>query len=205
MARVDQNPLVKNARGAVGKDGVYKIVNGKTLLTKYPDRSGVNLTISQESCQNIFKKAVAYAKSIMADETLKRDWEKMIRNNKSTRGTTVYHAAIQQYMKQNSPKAREKEVKSLLEKWQAAYPLSARQVRGLDFFLRYGKLNHSIYRELNKVSKPTATRDLQELVAMGLLAFSGKGAGTCYSFQKVPGETGETVPLTHNSAADGVE
>ena len=33
MSRVDQNPLVKNARGAVGKVGVYKTANGKTLLT----------------------------------------------------------------------------------------------------------------------------------------------------------------------------
>lgn len=188
MARVAQNPLVNGARGAVGKDGVYKTVNGKTLLTKYPDRSAVNLTISQETCQDIFTEAVAFAQSIMSDETLKREWEKKIRDNKSTRGTTVYHAAIQQYMKQNSPKSREREVKALLEKWQAVYPLSERQVRGLDFFLRYKKLSHNIYRDLNKVSKPTATRDLQELVAMELLAFSGKGAGTSYSIPDAHGE-----------------
>lgn len=185
MANVDQNLLIKNAQGAIGKEVVFKKVNGKTLATKYPDRSGIKLSVSQESCQNIFKAAVTFAQTVMADEQLKKAWKKKLDNHKSTRGMSVYHAAIQDYMRQNSPKAKEREVQAILEKWRVKYQLSGRQLQGLDFFLRYQQLSHSIYKQLNGVSKPTATRDLQDLVAIGLLAVSGHGAGTCYSLSEI--------------------
>ncbi|MBC6491295.1 hypothetical protein ACFSQD_13945 [Flavihumibacter stibioxidans] len=188
MAKVRRNLLTENTSGAVGKVIVFKQFNNQTLATKYPDRSAVKLTISQQSCQNIFREAVAFASSVMADQQRHQEWVKKLSNKKSTRGTSVYHAVIQDYMKRNSPKAREEKVIAALENWHLLHWLSDRQMKGMDFLLRYHHLSHSIYKDLNEVSKPTATRDLQDLVAKGLLKVSGRGAGTCYTLPAAENE-----------------
>lgn len=38
-----------------------------------------------------------------------------------------------------------------------------------------GSITNKIYQELNNISKPTATRDLAELVSLGIFEIEGKG------------------------------
>jgi ATP-dependent DNA helicase RecG len=59
--------------------------------------------------------------------------------------------------------------------------LSERQVKAVIYAKENGRITNKDYQELNKVSKATATRDLQELLEKMLLKNSGlKGAGAGY-------------------------
>ncbi len=59
--------------------------------------------------------------------------------------------------------------------------LSPRQIRAVLYVKEQGSINNAKYQEINKVSKPTATRDLQELKRKEIFETSGKkGAGAVY-------------------------
>jgi ATP-dependent DNA helicase RecG len=59
--------------------------------------------------------------------------------------------------------------------------LNPRQVKAVLFVKEFGSISNSKYQEINKVSKPTATRDLQELNKKEILENKGKkGAGAVY-------------------------
>ncbi|GGB07395.1 ATP-binding protein [Puia dinghuensis] len=61
--------------------------------------------------------------------------------------------------------------------------LQVRQINALLYIKKYGSINNAQYQELAKVSKRTATRDLQELTERGLIQKSGTtGKGTSYIF-----------------------
>ena len=62
--------------------------------------------------------------------------------------------------------------------------MSLRQLDGLIYLARFSELSNSIYQNINKVSKATATRDLKGLINMGILIGEGKGAGAKYLFAK---------------------
>ncbi|HEX3768087.1 MAG TPA: hypothetical protein VHT72_06900, partial [Puia sp.] len=59
--------------------------------------------------------------------------------------------------------------------------LTHRQVKALQYIKKRGKITNSDYRLLNHISKPSATRDLQDLTKKGILKPSGiRGAGAFY-------------------------
>ena len=59
--------------------------------------------------------------------------------------------------------------------------LSERQINAVLYTKEHGNISNKKYQELFGVARVTATRDLQQLVAKGLLAFSGTmGAGASY-------------------------
>ncbi|HWR32392.1 MAG TPA: ATP-binding protein, partial [Chitinophagaceae bacterium] len=59
--------------------------------------------------------------------------------------------------------------------------LSPRQIKAVLFVKEFGSITNAKYQEINKVSKPTATRDLQELSIKQILENKGKkGAGSVY-------------------------
>ncbi|HLA58589.1 MAG TPA: hypothetical protein VK622_07505, partial [Puia sp.] len=59
--------------------------------------------------------------------------------------------------------------------------LNLRQIKALRTIQKRGRISNSDYQHLNHVSKPTATRDLQELVKKAILNPSGiRGAGAFY-------------------------
>ena len=63
------------------------------------------------------------------------------------------------------------------------FDLNGRQINALTHYRSEGKLTNAQYRELNQVSKATATRDLQDLQGKGLLKSSHiKGAGSEFLF-----------------------
>ena len=88
-----------------------------------------------------------------------------------------YHAAIQQYMKDNAPAARKETIQQTLETYLQTFGLTDRQFEGLRHLVSGNNLTNALYQRLNKVSKATATRDLQEMVCSGVLKLTGKGAG----------------------------
>ena len=59
--------------------------------------------------------------------------------------------------------------------------LNTRQVKAVLYVKKYGSITNAKYQEINLVSKPTATRDLQELNRKKILENTGKkGAGAVY-------------------------
>ena len=59
--------------------------------------------------------------------------------------------------------------------------LNDRQIKAVLHVVEHGNITNSQYQELNDISKPTATRDLQELEAKGVLTNKGtKGSSSKY-------------------------
>lgn len=90
MARTSKNPLTSNLQGAIGKQIVFRVRNGKTFVSKYPDRSRVILSPKQMKANSRFAKAVAFAQSIISNPAKKAAY-------KTRKGQSVYHAAIQEF------------------------------------------------------------------------------------------------------------
>jgi ATP-dependent DNA helicase RecG len=51
--------------------------------------------------------------------------------------------------------------------------ISDRQQKAVEYIQQHGYINNKKYQELNNVSKPTATRDLQKLVALKIIEMKG--------------------------------
>jgi ATP-dependent DNA helicase RecG len=67
------------------------------------------------------------------------------------------------------------------EKYLQSLDLNERQVKAVFYTKEKGKITNSDYQTLNDVSRETATRDLKELIDIGLIKPSGrKGAGAFY-------------------------
>lgn len=72
--------------------------------------------------------------------------------------------------------------------------LNERQIKAVMYVKKTGKITNKEYQELNLVSKPSATRDLQALVELGLLEQQGTtGKGTFYVLVK----GSQTAQTTH--------
>jgi hypothetical protein len=91
MASIEDNIVMKNMSGAIGKQLVFRRVNGKTIACKYPNRSHVVYTEEQIGYRTLFAKASAYASGILKDPAKKAAY-------KRHGETSVYHSAIKDYM-----------------------------------------------------------------------------------------------------------
>lgn len=59
--------------------------------------------------------------------------------------------------------------------------INERQIKAIIYIKQQGKITNTIYQTLNNISKPTATRDLQDLLERQLIKRTGsKGVGTEY-------------------------
>jgi ATP-dependent DNA helicase RecG len=58
--------------------------------------------------------------------------------------------------------------------------MAERRQRAVEYVRQHGSISNKIYQEINAVSKPTATRDLQKLVELGILETKGKGRDLTY-------------------------
>ena len=58
--------------------------------------------------------------------------------------------------------------------------LSIRQQKAVEYVKEHGSISNKIYQEINNVSKPTATRDLAEIVAFQIFESQGSGRGLTY-------------------------
>jgi len=78
--------------------------------------------------------------------------------------------------------------------------LNKRQIKAVMYVKEKGKITNKEYQELNLVSKPSATRDLQALVELGLLEQRGiTGKGTFYVLVK----GSQTAQRTHKGLTKG--
>lgn len=187
MARSNGNIIMHKTKGAIGKQIVFKEVNGKTITAKYPDMSNVIYVEEQIKYRNLFSKAVKFAQGVLKDKDQTAIYQKKIRNAKGKHGTSIFHLAIKEFMKAHSQRIPKHTVKNSLQNYIQAYNLSDRQIKGVEHLIKHGSLTNAIYQRLNTVSKPTATRDLQQLVQQGVVSSPAtKGAGAVYSLKDLP-------------------
>lgn len=91
--------LLRQMKGAVGKEFVVKHYRYGAIRTKYPDMSNVVASAKQRKCRTVFQEAVAYAKSVIGDKGRKAQWQRKLRRHNG-----VYNAAIKEYMLRKSVK-----------------------------------------------------------------------------------------------------
>jgi hypothetical protein len=101
MARVNGNIATEKVSGAIGKQLVYRQFNGKTVVSKYPNRSEVQYTPEQLEFRKLFAKASKFASDIVKDPVKKKAY-------KAKRGASIYHTALRDFMIAN---AKEKAAK----------------------------------------------------------------------------------------------
>lgn len=102
MAIVIQNFMLKGLKGTLGKSVVFKQYRGRTIVCAYPEKKHVKPTLWQKQNNERFKRAVAYAKAILADPKKSAAYAKKVK-----KGERVYHYAIREYMR----KTRELDVR----------------------------------------------------------------------------------------------
>ena len=180
MARIKDNLLVQGAQGAIGKELVYKKINGKTYAVKYPDMSRIEFNTLQKEYQNLFAAAITYARAVLNDPAQEAVYRKRVNNDKSLRGLSIYHAAIKDFMAKHSAKKPAAEIQKTLQQLRETYTLNDRQEKALKYLIAQRRLTNALYQQLNKVSKATATRDLQDLVRQAAISVRSRSAGACY-------------------------
>ena len=100
MSEVKENYVVQGTSGRIGKLVVNKIINGKTFMTKYPDRSKVTYTKEQIEFREIFAKAAKFASEIVSDPVKKSTYPRQGRKS-------IYHCALTDFMKEFKQNKRE--------------------------------------------------------------------------------------------------
>ncbi len=95
MAKIDNIPLVKGARGSVGKQFVFKRRGNGTHITRMPEfREDAVASPKQEALRELFAAASSYGRKVIASPDLKREYQKKV-----TGGRTAYNIAVRDYLK----------------------------------------------------------------------------------------------------------
>lgn len=97
MARGDNSVLLHQVRGQIGKQIVVKRFGNKTVITAYPDMSGIKPSKLQKQKRKLFADAVAYAQAINNDPAKKVLYKKRVK-----KGQTVYHYAIKEFLERKT-------------------------------------------------------------------------------------------------------
>ena len=102
MSYLDQYRLTRTIplhigwiRGSVGKDYVVKHYGNKKVLTKFPDMTRIIASKGQRECRDLFKDAVAFARTAIATPETKLLWKKRLK----VPVYRVFNAVIKLYMK----------------------------------------------------------------------------------------------------------
>lgn len=80
-------------QGAIGKKFVIKHYKWGIIQTKYPNMSNIIASAKQRKCRDLFKDAVAFAKTVLADESLRQKWENRLRKK-----YRIFNAIIKEYI-----------------------------------------------------------------------------------------------------------
>jgi hypothetical protein len=94
MAKINENPLVRGARGNFGKQMVYRKRGNDTFLTRMPVKNDAPPTEKQEAVRDQFAAASQYATGAMNDPALKKAYGK-----KAPPGKTAYNMAFRDFLK----------------------------------------------------------------------------------------------------------
>src|SRR5260221_7537952 len=96
MEQSRNNKLLHQERRQIGKQNVVKRYGNKTVITAYPDMSGVKPSKLQKTRRKSFGEAVAYARAINNDPVKKALYAKKVK-----KGQRVYNYAIKEYLQRN--------------------------------------------------------------------------------------------------------
>ncbi|HEV7783539.1 MAG TPA: hypothetical protein VGO58_19840 [Chitinophagaceae bacterium] len=95
MSKINDNLLVKGARGNLGKQFVYKKRGKNTHIAKMPViNKNLVPTARQLEVRELFAAASLYAKGAMTSPVLKKEYEK-----KAANGQTPFNIAFRDYLK----------------------------------------------------------------------------------------------------------
>lgn len=95
MANVNENLLVKGARGNVGKQFVYRKHGDNTTIARMPSVNKDAVPSEKQAAnRELFADAATYAQGVMSSADLKKEYEK-----KATPGTTAFNIAFRDYLK----------------------------------------------------------------------------------------------------------
>jgi predicted HTH transcriptional regulator len=176
MPKVKDNYVVRGISGSVGKMLVFKHrKDGTTIVAAHPDRSQVRSTKKQTKKRNKFVEAVKFGKYVITNPAA----AVMIKVKKHQ---TLYNAAIAVFMKDNKELVDEiLRLKDQPVNEKNDPVLSPRQHKVMKWVRKNKAISSADYRRITRVSKPTATRDLHDLVKKKILKSSGvPGAGAHY-------------------------
>ena len=65
---ISDNPIMQGVRGAINKQIVFRVVNGKQIVSAHPDMSGVKFSPKQLRQQDRMKQANIEVRAILNDE-----------------------------------------------------------------------------------------------------------------------------------------
>ena len=99
MAKAENNVLFNGISGKYG-NVILKNYSYGTVISKIPDRSKVVLSVKQKKANSVFKEAVAYAKSVLADPKLQKQYKTKLKK----KGSSLYHIALSDYLKKSKTK-----------------------------------------------------------------------------------------------------
>jgi hypothetical protein len=94
MAKINENPLVRGARGNFGKQYVYRKRGNDTFLARMPVKTDAAPTDKQETVRDQFAAASAYAQGAINDPELKKAYGK-----KAPPGKTAFNMAFRDFLK----------------------------------------------------------------------------------------------------------
>jgi hypothetical protein len=94
MPKINNNPIMKGARGMLGGVVVYRQFRGMTIMSNRPRKSKV-ITQHQQNIKSRFLLAVEYAKKQIADPVLKAKYQP----DTGSKFTSAYVAAIADYLR----------------------------------------------------------------------------------------------------------
>jgi hypothetical protein len=95
MANVNENLLVRGARGNAGKQLVYRKHGNNTNIVRMPTvNKNAVASKKQAGKRELFSNAALYAKSTTASADLKKEYEK-----KATPGKTAFNIAFRDFLK----------------------------------------------------------------------------------------------------------
>ena len=94
MARIKNNFAMEGMTGKIGNIFVYRHRNGKTIVSKTPNKTAP-LSEKQKGQTQRFKLAINYAKSALLDTTLKEYYET---EAKKKQNVSAYNVAVADYL-----------------------------------------------------------------------------------------------------------
>lgn len=92
MAKIEDHILMQGLSGTINHQ-VYKTYHYGTVVSKVPDMSQIVPSEEQKAKRARFKRAVTYAKEVLADPVKKAEMA-----CRTPPGKLVYHQAIREYL-----------------------------------------------------------------------------------------------------------
>ena len=95
MTKVTLHPMMEEMKGKMGNAVFRRSHTGGISLIKVPDMSRVKWSNAQQAHRQRFKKAVAYARAAMADETVRAKYVELA----AKQGKRPFDLAVSDYFK----------------------------------------------------------------------------------------------------------